>query len=78
MKHGYYKVIDCEHEGDINTAENEVREAGGIVDKVISENKDTDEDIDDYYESKDWYIVFHCEDEKRLSEVCKKLGAFSY
>lgn len=78
MKHGYYKVIDCEHEGDINTAENEVREAGGIVDKVISENKDTDEDIDDYYESKDWYVVFHCEDEKKLSEVCKKLGAFSY
>ena len=78
MKHGYYKVIDCEHEGDINTAENEVREAGGIVDKVISENKDTDEDIDDYYESKDWYVVFHCEDEKKLNEVCKKLGAFSY
>ena len=78
MKHGYYKVIDCEHEGDINTAENEVIKAGGIVDKVISENKDTDEEIDDYYESKDWYIVFHCEDEKKLNEVCKKLGEFCY
>ena len=78
MKHGYYKVVDCENEGDINKAEREVREAGGIVDNVISENKDTDEDIDDYYESKNWYIVFHCESEKRLYEVCEKLGSFWY
>lgn len=78
MKHGYYKVVDCENEGDINMAEREVREAGGIVDNVISENKDTDEDIDDYYESKNWYIVFHCESEKRLYEVCEKLGSFWY
>ena len=78
MKHGYYKVVDCEHDGDIEAAEREVREAGGIVDKVISENKDTDEEIDDYYESKDWYIVFHCESDKRLYEVCEKLGSFWY
>ena len=74
MKHGYYRVCDCEHEGDIETAKREVTEAGGIVDDAISENKDTDEEIDDYYESKEWYIVFHCENEKTFKEVCKKLG----
>lgn len=78
MKHGYYKVIDCEHDGGITMAENEVTKAGGIVDKVISENKDSDDEIDDYYESKDWYVVFHCDNETKLKEVCKKLGAFCY
>ena len=74
MNKGYYKVYDCEHEGDITNAIKEVTEAGGIVEDVIDEYKDTDEGIDDYYESRDWYIVFHCENDEKFNEVRKKLG----
>lgn len=72
--YGYYPIVDCENEGDIRTAEKEVQDAGGIVDKVISNPKDTDEEIDDYYESKEWCIAFYCNSKTKLVEVCKKLG----
>lgn len=67
-----YHIVDCENEGDIEYARIEVERAGGIVDDINSEYKD--EDIDDYYESKEWYINFHCETEQQFIEACKKLG----
>lgn len=67
-----YHIVDCENEGDIEYARREVERAGGIVDDITSEYKD--EDIDDYYESKEWYIDFHCETGQQFIEACKKLG----
>lgn len=70
----HYPITDCEHEGDINYAIKEVEEAGGIFDKVISVKKDDADEIDDYYESQDWYVQFHCNSIEDLESVRKKLG----
>ena len=69
-----YYIADCENEGDINYARREVTEAGGIIDDVVSESKDTDENIDDYYESKNWYVAFHCDTKEQFVKTCQKLG----
>lgn len=71
---GYYPVVDCEHQGDIDHAIIEVKEAGGTYLDVIEDPKDTDGEIDDYYESRDWYIEFTCSTEEEYHEVCEKLG----
>lgn len=68
---GFYNITDCENEGDIKYAEKEVTNAGGIVDKVLSEIKD--ENIDDYYESRNWTIQFHCNTKKQFNKTCKEL-----
>lgn len=70
----YYHVADCENENDIRIAEREVEESGGIVDDVIDEIKD--EEIDDYYEGRNWYIKFHCTTQEELEETCRKLGIY--
>lgn len=59
----HYPVTDCEHEGDIRSAESEVIEAGGNV-------------IDNYWDGEDCgdaYIVFTC-DEDKADVVCDALG----
>ena len=70
----YYNVVDCENEGDIDTAKREVEKAGGIVDKVLHSPKDSDEEIDDYYESQEWTIMFHCDNEEQFAKTCQQLG----
>ena len=60
LYHGTYQITDCENEGDISRAIEEVSNAGVIVDNVRSEYKDTDEEIYDYYEIKEWFVDFHC------------------
>ncbi len=74
MVTGYYPVVDCEHRGDIDHAISEVIDAGGTFKGVINEQKDCDEEIDDYYESQEWYIKFCCSTEEEYHDVCEKLG----
>ena len=70
----HYQITECEHEGDIKYAINEVEKAGGIFDKVISVNKDNADEIDDYYESKEWFVQFHCNSLKDLENARNILG----
>lgn len=59
----HYPIIDCEHEGDIRSAEFEVTKAGGEV-------------LDTYWDGEDCgeaYIEFAVSDEKAES-VCNALG----
>ena len=59
----HYPVTDCEHEGDIHSAEFDVRKAGGEV-------------LDSYWDGEDCgeaYIEFTVSDEKAES-VCNALG----
>ena len=69
----HYQITDCEHEGDIKNAINEVEAAGGIFDKVINIPKDEADEIDDYYESQEWYVQFHCNTLDDLKATCEKL-----
>ena len=69
-----YYIADCENEGDIRHAEQEVTNAGGIVDKVVSKPKD--EDIDDYYEGRNWAIQFHCDTREQFYKTCKTLEIY--
>ena len=59
----YYTIVDCEHEGDIRSAEYEVTKAGGEVLSTYWNGKDCG----------DAYISFTAPDDK-INTVCNELG----
>ena len=70
-----YRVVDCEHQGDIDYAITKVKNAGGIVDSVEKEYKG---DYGDSYEDYEWYIEFHCDTEKQFNTTCRALHLYDY
>ncbi len=73
---GIYYIPDVEHEGDIDWGKNKITNAGGIIDDIYSERKD--EPIDDYYEGRNWYILWHCNTEKDYMNVLRVTDFYSY
>lgn len=59
-----YFVADCEHEGDINRAKAEVRNAGGIVDGYEWDGNDCGEAL----------ICYHCNSKEELDNAERKIG----
>ena len=70
-----YRIVDCEHQGDIDSAITEVKNAGGIVDSVEKEYKG---DYGDSYEDYEWYVEFHCDTEKQFNTTCRTLHLYDY
>lgn len=73
---GIYYIPDVEHEGDIDWGKNKITNVGGIIDDIYSERKD--EPIDDYYEGRNWYILWHCNTEKDYMNVLRVTDFYSY
>ena len=71
--YGEYHVTDCEHDGDIRCAKEEVRRAGGHVETVYKERID-DDSRDMSYEAFSWYIIFYCSSREELRNVYRRLG----
>lgn len=59
-----YFIADCEHEGDIRRAEQEVTAAGGFVDGTEWDGHDCGEA----------WVYFHCSTAEELEKACKTLG----
>lgn len=65
QKHrGQYYVADCEHDGDINRAISEVRNAGGTVDGYEWDGNDCGEA----------WVYYHCDSKEALEAVKSKIG----
>lgn len=63
----HYSICDCEHDGDISYAKNEVIEAGGTYEGYYWENEGRDCD------GGEAWITFTC-DESKVDEIKAKLG----
>lgn len=72
----YYNVVDCEHEGDVNHAENELFERGAA--HIIREDYEyeDDEDPERDHEICGCTIVFDAEDKN--VEKLLQYGAYHY
>ena len=60
----YYPVVDCEHEGDIRSAEDEVFDAGGSIQASYWDGEDGGEA----------FVVVHSDSVEELEAVREHLG----
>ena len=61
----FYPIVDCEHEGDISSAEREVEAAGGEIQSSYWDGRDCGEA----------FVVVHSDDLEELKKVREQLNA---